>query len=72
MARKSKKRGKWMQAARESMEKRGTVGSFGKATRSKIAAAKRKGGLAKRKAVIAENFKRAAQHRKRKRGATRR
>jgi hypothetical protein len=37
--------GKWIQSAREKMEKKGTVGAFGKATPSKIAAGKKAGGL---------------------------
>ena len=36
----------WIQKAREGMEKKGSVGSFGKATPSKIAAGKKKGGVA--------------------------
>lgn len=43
--------------ARERMEKKGTVGKFGKATPKKIAAAKKKGGVAKKRAVFAENAK---------------
>ena len=70
MARK-KSKSRWMQAESEREKRAGTKGSFGKATRSKIAAGKRKGGLAKRKAVLAENFKKAALRRK-KRGSTRR
>jgi hypothetical protein len=45
------------------MEQRGTVGSFGKATPAKIAAAKKKGGKMEKKAVFAENMKKiAARH----------
>ena len=55
--------GKWIQSARESMERRGTVGSFGKATAKHIAAAKKEGGKEKKKAVFAENMKAiAAKH----------
>jgi hypothetical protein len=42
------------------MERKGTKGAFGKATPSKIAAAKKKGGLAKKRAVFAENMKKIA------------
>jgi hypothetical protein len=61
-----KKGGKWLQKARESMQERGTVGKFGKATRSKIAAGKRAGGTRKKEAVFAENAKKAAMKRKKK------
>lgn len=54
----------WIQPARESMEKRGTVGKFGKATSKKIAAGKRAGGLKKKEAVFAQNMKRIAAKRK--------
>jgi hypothetical protein len=55
---------KWIQAAREKMEEKGSVGSFGKATPSKIAAAKKKGGVEEKKAVFAANMKKiAAKHR---------
>lgn len=56
--------GKWIQGAREEMERKGTVGKFGKATRGKIAKAKKKGGKAKKEAVFAENMKRIAAKRK--------
>lgn len=55
----------FIQKARERMEKRGTVGAFGKATPKKIAAAKKKGGKAEKRAVFAQNMKRIAQKRKR-------
>jgi hypothetical protein len=45
----------WMEHASEKMKKNKTVGSFGKATPKKIAAGKKKGGKAERKAVFAEN-----------------
>ncbi len=51
----AKDNGHWMEEAAESMKKRGTVGSFGKATPKKIAAGKKKGGKAEKKAVFAEN-----------------
>lgn len=59
---------KWIQKAEKSMERRGTKGSFGTATRSKIAKAKKKGGLAKKKAVFAANMKAIASKHKRQRG----
>jgi hypothetical protein len=62
----AKKKGRWLQKAREGMERKGTVGKFGKATRSKIAAGKRKGGVAEKRAVFAENMKKIASKRKKK------
>ena len=64
MARK-KKSGKWIQSATARMKAKGTLGKFGRATSSKIAAGKRKGGLAAKRAVFAENMKRIASKRKR-------
>jgi hypothetical protein len=61
-------KGKWIQGARERMEAKGTVGKFGKATPKKIAAAKKKGGEAKKEAVFAQNMKKIAAKRKHKRG----
>lgn len=54
----------WIQKARNRMEEKGTVGSFGKATPSHIASAKKQGGKMKKKAVFAENMKKIAQRRK--------
>jgi type III secretory pathway component EscU len=48
---------KWIQKADEEMEEKGTKGKFGKATPKKIAAAKKKGGVAKKEAVFAQNMK---------------
>jgi hypothetical protein len=45
------------------MERKGTVGAFGKATARKIARAKSRGGLAKKRAVFAENMKRISKRR---------
>ena len=45
------------------MEQKGTVGAFGKATSSKIANAKKKGGLQKKRAIFAENMKKISQNR---------
>jgi hypothetical protein len=55
---------KWLQKARKRMEEKGTVGSFGKATPSKIAAAKKKGGVMAKKAVFAQNMKAIAKRRR--------
>ena len=57
--------GKWIQKATESMKERGTLGKFGKATPKKIARMKKKGGVAKKEAVFAQNMKKIAQKRKR-------
>lgn len=56
---------KWIQAARERMEEKGTVGKFGKATPKKVAAAKKKGGKAEKRAVFAQNMKKIALRHKR-------
>lgn len=53
----------WIQEATDKMARKGTLGSFGKATAKKIARAKRHGGKAKKKAIFAENMKRAAKER---------
>jgi len=55
---------KWMQKAREGMEAKGTVGAFGKATPKKIAAGIKKGGVAKKRAVLARTFKKVSARRK--------
>lgn len=57
--------GRWIQAATEKMRKKGTLGSFGKATPSKIAAGKRAGGKRAKKAIFAENMVKAARRRRR-------
>ncbi len=57
--------GKWIQAATDRMKEKGTVGKFGKATPKKIARMKKKGGVAKKEAVFAQNMKKIAQKRKR-------
>lgn len=56
--------GKWIQPAVKKMEEKGTVGSFGKATESKIRAAKKAGGKRAKKAIFAENMKRIAARKK--------
>ncbi len=48
----------WIQKAVKKMKKKGTVGAFGKATASKIAAGKKAGGLQEKRAVFAQNMKR--------------
>lgn len=50
--------------ARASMEKRGTVGSFGKATPSKIKAGLKAGGKMAKKAEFAKAMKTVARERK--------
>lgn len=66
MAKKKKKSGKWIQSATAKMKKKGTLGSFGKATPSKVAAAKKKGGKAEKRAVFAENMAKIAKKHKKK------
>lgn len=61
----------WLQDAKEEMKRKGTLGSFGKATPGKIAKAKKLGGKMKKKAVFAQNMKAIAAKRRRKRGAKR-
>jgi len=56
---------KWIQEAVRRMERKGTVGAFGKATAKKIAAAKKQGGVAKKRAVFAENVKKIPRRKKR-------
>lgn len=58
---------KWIQGARAEMEKKGTVGKFGKATPKKIAAAKKEGGVEEKRAVFAENMKKIAADRMKER-----
>ena len=54
----------WIQKAVLGMKKKGTIGKFGKATSKKIAAGKKKGGLAKKRAVFAENMKKISKKHK--------
>ena len=65
----------FLQRARASMEKRGTVGSFGKATPAKIERGLQKGGAMGRKAAFAKAMRTIARHRRersaRKRAARR-
>ncbi len=51
---------KFIQEATEEMKEKGTLGSFGKATKKKISAGKKKGGVMAKKAVFAENMKKIA------------
>jgi hypothetical protein len=60
------KKRNWIQKAAKKMKRKGTVGAFGKATTKKIAAAKRKGGLAKKRAVFAQNMRTIARRKKRR------
>ena len=57
---------RWIQKAVSRMKRKGTLGSFGKATKKKIAAAKKKGGVRARKAVFAQNVARAARRRRKR------
>lgn len=54
----------FLQRARESMERRGTVGSFGKATASKIKRGLAKGGAMAKKAAFAKAMKTIARRRR--------
>lgn len=55
---------KWIQQATEKMKEKGTLGSFGKVTKKKVAAAKKKGGKIEKKAVFAENMKKIAERKR--------
>ena len=48
---------KWIQSAVAKMKKKGTIGSFGKATAKNIKAGIKKGGAMKKKAIFAQNMK---------------
>lgn len=56
---------RWIQKAVSKMKRKGTLGSFGKATKKKIAAGKRAGGKRAKKAIFAQNVARAARRKKR-------
>ena len=59
----------WIQKATTKMKKKGTLGSFGKATAKKIKAGLKKGGKAAKKAGFAKAMETIARRRKvRKRG----
>lgn len=49
----------WIEKAVSGMKKKGTLGSFGKATSSKIAHAKKEGGVMAKKAQFVENVSRS-------------
>ena len=51
---------KWIQGATEKMRQKHTLGSFGTATPSKIARAKKHGGKEAKRAVFAANMKKIA------------
>ena len=55
---------RWIQKATARMKRKGTVGKFGKATPKNIAAAKKRGGIAKKRAVFAANMKKIARRRR--------
>lgn len=57
---------KWIQAATAKMKKKGSLGSFGKATVKKIKAGLKKGGKAAKKAAFAKAMKKIAAKRKKK------
>lgn len=65
---KAKKKSKWIQDARAEMKAKGTEGKFGKATPKKIAAAKKEGGVEKKRAIFAQNMKRIAEKHKEAKG----
>ena len=55
----------WIQKADNEMERKGTKGSFGRATKKKIAKGKKHGGKEAKKAIFAENMKKiAVKHKK--------
>ena len=56
----------FLQRARKSMEKRGTVGSFGPATEANISAGLAAGGKRAKKAAFAKAMKTIAKRRKKK------
>lgn len=70
-AKMAKRKKKWIQPAVEKMKEKGTLGSFGKATPKKIARAKREGGKQEKKAIFAQNMKRAAARRRGRRSRRR-
>lgn len=64
-----KKASNFIQKATDKMAEKGTLGKFGKATAKKVAAGKKKGGVAEKRAVFAENMKKIASKRKKKAAA---
>ena len=57
---------KWIQKAAARMKRKGTVGSFGKATGKKITAGLKAGGKRAKKAAFAKAMKTIARRRKHK------
>lgn len=55
---------KWIQKAVSRMKRKGTLGSFGKATAKKIKAGLKKGGKMAKKAAFAKAMKKIARKRK--------
>jgi hypothetical protein len=62
----AKKKKRWIQAASREMERKGTVGAFGPATKENISRGKRKGGVEAKRAQFAENMRKIAARRKRR------
>lgn len=58
------KKRNWIQKATKKMKRKGTLGKFGKATTKKIAAARKKGGIAAKRANFAANMKKIARRRR--------
>jgi hypothetical protein len=63
---------RWIQEATERMRRKGTLGAFGRATPAKIARAKARGGIWRKRAIFAENMRRIAARRKKARSKARR
>jgi hypothetical protein len=57
-------KGLWIQDATARMKRKGTLGSFGKATSAKIARGKKQGGLMAKKAQFAANMKKIAERKR--------
>lgn len=55
---------KWIQKAVAKMKKKGTLGSFGKATSKKIKAGLKAGGKRAKKALFAKNMKKVSRKRR--------
>ena len=62
---------KWVQAAREEMERRGTIGSYGHHSARQQERDIKKGGRKGKKALFARNMRVAAAKRKRRHGKRR-
>lgn len=57
---------RWIQKSKEKMERKGTVGAFGKATPKKLARAKKHGGLAAKRAQWVININKGRKNRGKK------